>query len=74
MDGCFSYEDLKGLQDLLVPPKEDSGSEDDLPQKGTNTLGEYMIYVVEKYQFILKTSNYYLTCNIIFYFLIICML
>ncbi|CAK9811993.1 Dynein axonemal assembly factor 6 [Anthophora quadrimaculata] len=39
MDGCFSYHDLKALQELISPPKNDSDSEDDLPQAGASKLG-----------------------------------
>ncbi|XP_015114084.1 protein PIH1D3 [Diachasma alloeum] len=38
MDG-FSYSDIKALQSLLVPEKDDSDSDDDLDQKGKYKLG-----------------------------------
>ena len=41
MDGCFNYKDLKALQELIAPPKDDSDSEDDLPQAGARKLGEF---------------------------------
>ncbi|XP_012283392.1 protein PIH1D3 [Orussus abietinus] len=39
MDGCFNYTELKALQELLSPTKEDSEPEDDLPQAGARKLG-----------------------------------
>lgn len=39
MDGCFSYQELKALQELINPTK-DSDSEDDLPQAGARKLGK----------------------------------
>lgn len=40
MDGCMGYQDLKALQDLISPTKDNSDSEDDLPQAGARKLGE----------------------------------
>ncbi|XP_015519312.1 dynein axonemal assembly factor 6 [Neodiprion pinetum] len=40
MDGCFSFNDIKSLQQLIAPPtNNDSDSEDDLPQAGARKLG-----------------------------------
>ncbi|CAL7946884.1 unnamed protein product [Xylocopa violacea] len=39
MDGCFGYHELKALQELINPPKDDSDSENDLPQAGARKLG-----------------------------------
>ncbi|XP_071856627.1 dynein axonemal assembly factor 6 isoform X2 [Bombus fervidus] len=39
MDGCFGYHELKALQELINPLKNDSDSEDDLPQAGARKLG-----------------------------------
>ncbi|XP_076183996.1 dynein axonemal assembly factor 6 [Ptiloglossa arizonensis] len=39
MDGCMGYQDLKALQDLISPTKDNSDSEDDLPQAGARKLG-----------------------------------
>ncbi|XP_028522744.1 dynein axonemal assembly factor 6 isoform X2 [Apis cerana] len=39
MDGCFSYQELKALQELINPTKDSSDSEDDLPQAGARKLG-----------------------------------
>ncbi|XP_043275700.1 dynein axonemal assembly factor 6 isoform X2 [Venturia canescens] len=36
---CFSFQDIKALQQLVAPPKDDSDSEDDLPQAGARKLG-----------------------------------
>ncbi|XP_012142169.2 dynein axonemal assembly factor 6 [Megachile rotundata] len=38
MDGCFGYQELKALQDLISVPKDDSDSED-LLQASTGKLG-----------------------------------
>lgn len=40
MDGCFSYQELKALQELINPTKDSSDSEDDLPQAGARKLGK----------------------------------
>lgn len=40
MDGCFGYHELKALQELINPLKNDSDSEDDLPQAGARKLGK----------------------------------
>ncbi|CAD1468260.1 unnamed protein product [Heterotrigona itama] len=39
MDGCFGYHELKALEELINPTKNDSDSEDDLPQAGARKLG-----------------------------------
>ncbi|XP_012251211.2 dynein axonemal assembly factor 6 [Athalia rosae] len=39
MDGCFSFNDIKCLQQLVAPPNDDSNSDDDLPQAGATKLG-----------------------------------
>ncbi|KOC63797.1 Uncharacterized protein CXorf41 [Habropoda laboriosa] len=39
MDGYFGYHELKALQELINPPKNDSDSEDDLPQAGALKFG-----------------------------------
>ncbi|XP_020294661.1 protein PIH1D3 [Pseudomyrmex gracilis] len=41
MDGCFTSTDLKALQNLICPPKNDSDTnvDDDLPQMGARKLG-----------------------------------
>ncbi|KAG7208826.1 hypothetical protein KM043_015014 [Ampulex compressa] len=39
MEGCFGYNDIKALQALIAPEKDDSGSDDDLPQAGAKRLG-----------------------------------
>lgn len=43
MDGCFTSTDLKALQNLICPPKNDSDTnvDDDLPQMGARKLGEF---------------------------------
>lgn len=40
MDGCFGYHELKALEELINPTKNDSDSEDDLPQAGARKLGK----------------------------------
>ncbi|KYN40436.1 Uncharacterized protein CXorf41 [Trachymyrmex septentrionalis] len=39
MDGHFSPADLQALQNLICPSKDDSDSEDDLPQAGARKFG-----------------------------------
>ncbi|XP_017875251.1 protein PIH1D3 [Ceratina calcarata] len=39
MDGCFGYHELKALEELINHSKNDSESEDDLPQAGARKLG-----------------------------------
>ncbi|XP_012226798.2 dynein axonemal assembly factor 6 [Linepithema humile] len=39
MDGGFSPKDIKALQNLISPSKDDSDIEDDLPQAGARKLG-----------------------------------
>ncbi|KYQ47378.1 Uncharacterized protein CXorf41 [Trachymyrmex zeteki] len=39
MDGYFSPADLQALQNLICPSKDDSDSENDLPQAGARKLG-----------------------------------
>lgn len=49
MDGGFSPRDLKALQNLICPPKDDSDTEDDLPQAGARKLGELMyVYNIDQ--------------------------
>ena len=40
MDGCFGYHELKALEELINPTRNDSDSEDDLPQAGARKLGK----------------------------------
>lgn len=42
MEGGFSPKDLKTLQNLICPPKDDSDTEDDLPQAGARKLGKFL--------------------------------
>lgn len=62
MDGCFSYQELKALQELINPTKDSSDSEDDLPQAGARKLGKLK----------LALDSFFLTYLIYIYIYIFC--
>lgn len=45
MDGYFGSKEIQALQNLICPPKDDSDSEDDLPQAGARKLGKLIFTI-----------------------------